>query len=240
MKHRFTQMSIGKDVSARHPRLRRNLRFINSSFFLRVLQSGSEQAGRRPRVKRIGRMMRSGNGEVGMAMRRRVLVESEHEGGSRKAERAKGRKKAGAGGVFARRVLGVSLGFALWFAAGCGGDGIARHQVSGKVTYLGQEVQDGALVFEPDASVGQIAPTSFAQIRGGTYQTKRDDSPTTGKYKVRVMGYDKSKMRTAAGPGDIIEMPELFPEFALDIEVPVPGGRLDIDVPDSRSRGKRK
>ena len=96
-------------------------------------------------------------------------------------------------------------------------------------------------MFEPDASVGKIAPTCFARIENGSYQTARAESPTTGKYKVRVMGYDKSKMKKDAAVGEIIELPELFPEYALEAEIPVPGGRLDIEVPaGSRSRGKGK
>ena len=59
--------------------------------------------------------------------------------------------------------------------------------------------------------------------QNGAYQTAPTESPTTGKYKVRVMGYDKSKMRTDAAPGEIIEMPELFPEYAFDAEIPPPG-----------------
>jgi hypothetical protein len=125
----------------------------------------------------------------------------------------------------------LSLGVAF---AGCGGDGIDRHQVSGTVTYQGQQVQDGAIVFEPDASVGKIAPTSFARIEGGRFQTDREQSPTSGKYKVRVMGYDKSKMKKDAAPGEIIDMPELFPEYTLQTEIPPPGGKLDITVPTKR------
>ena len=121
-------------------------------------------------------------------------------------------------------VLGSSL-------AGCGGDGITRHQVSGQVTYLGQEVEDGAVVFEPDASVGKLAPTSFARIEKGRYQTDPAESPTTGKYKVRVMGYDKSKMKQNPAPGEIIEKPELFPEFTLSADIPVTDGKLNIEVP---------
>lgn len=138
------------------------------------------------------------------------------------------------------RALGVLFTCLLTAATGCGGDGIVRHQVSGKVTFQGQAVQTGAVVFEPDASVGQIAPTTFARIADGAYETEHAESPTTGKYKVRVMGYDKSKMRTDAAPGEIIDLPELFPEFALEVEIPVPSGRLDVDVPDNRSRAKGK
>jgi hypothetical protein len=52
------------------------------------------------------------------------------------------------------------------------------------------------------------------------------------------MGYDKSKMRTDAAPGEIIDLPELFPEYSVEVDIPVPNGRLDIEVPTaSRSRG---
>jgi len=114
---------------------------------------------------------------------------------------------------------------------GCGGDGITRHQVSGKVTYQGKDVEDGAVVFEPDASVGKLAPTSFARIENGRYQTNPAESPTTGKYKLRVMGYDKTKMKQNPAPGEIIDKPELFPEYTLSAEIPVPAGKLDIEVP---------
>jgi hypothetical protein len=136
---------------------------------------------------------------------------------------------------YARRCRFFVLGL-LVVVGGCGGDGIKRHQVSGSVKYEGQAVQDGALVFEPDASIGMVAPTCFARIEGGKFQTALSESPTTGKYKVRVMGYDKSKMRTDAAPGEIIEMPELFPEFDLQVDIPPPDGRLDIEVPAKKDR----
>jgi hypothetical protein len=124
--------------------------------------------------------------------------------------------------------------FVLLAAAGCGGDGIDRHQVSGTVTYQGKQVQDGRIMFEPDASIGKIAPTGFAQIEGGRFQTTQTESPTTGKYKVRVFGYDKSKMKKDYAPGEILDMPELFPEYTLEAEIPPPGGKLDIEVPARR------
>lgn len=114
---------------------------------------------------------------------------------------------------------------------GCGGDGIKRHQVTGKVTFQGQPVEYGTIFFEPEASVGLIAPTSSARIEHGEYQTAKADSPTTGAYKVRVMGFDQSKMKKNTPPEEIIETPELFPAYTLSVEIPPPQDRLDIDVP---------
>jgi hypothetical protein len=130
-------------------------------------------------------------------------------------------------------------GFGLLVAAGgCGGDGITRHEVRGTVSYQGKAVQDGAMVFEPDASIGMVAPTCFVRIENGQYRTAPSESPTTGTYKVRVMGYDNSKMRTDVAPGEIVELPELFPEYELRVEIPPTDGKLDIEVPEKKDRQK--
>jgi hypothetical protein len=115
--------------------------------------------------------------------------------------------------------------------AGCEGDGLERHQVSGTVSYQGRPVEYGTIVFEPEASAGQIAPTSFARIESGKYQTERAESPTTGRYNVRVMGFDKAKMKQNTPPEEIIELPELFPAYSVSVEIPPPDDRLDIEVP---------
>ena len=78
-----------------------------------------------------------------------------------------------------------------------------------------------------------IAPTGFARIENGAFQTDQSESPTTGAYKVRVLGFDKSKMKANPAPGEIIDTPELFPEHVLQVEIPPPGGRLDIEVPSA-------
>jgi hypothetical protein len=121
------------------------------------------------------------------------------------------------------------------FLSGCGGEGFPRHQISGKVTYQGQPVEYGAIVFEPEASIGKIAPTGQARIENGAFKTDSTESPTTGAYKVRVTGFDKSKMKANPAPGEIIDTPELFPEHVLQVEIPPPGGRLDIEVPSASS-----
>jgi hypothetical protein len=126
--------------------------------------------------------------------------------------------------------------------AGCGGDGLSRSPVGGKVTYLGQPVASGAIVFEPTESVGMVAPTGSARIEDGQFQTAPDQSPIKGTYRVRVMGYDKAKLdkiKEKSAPGEAIEIPELFPEYRTEVEIPVPAGKLDIEVPERSRPGKR-
>jgi hypothetical protein len=102
--------------------------------------------------------------------------------------------------------------------------------VTGKVTYQGQPVEYGAIVFEPEDSIGKIAPTCNARIENGAFRTELAESPTTGAYKVRVWGYDKSKMKTNTTAEEIVETPELFPEYNLRVDIPPPSGKLDIEV----------
>jgi hypothetical protein len=105
------------------------------------------------------------------------------------------------------RALHLPYLLVLLLLPGCG-EGFPRHRLSGKVTYQGKPVEYGTIVFEPEESIGKIAPTGFARIEN-----------------------DKSKMKLDAGPNEIIDTPELFPEHILRVEIPPPDGKLDIEVP---------
>lgn len=124
--------------------------------------------------------------------------------------------------------------------AGCGGDGLERYPISGTVTFKGQKVEYGTIVFEPEASVGTIAPSGYARIENGLYKTSQEESPIKGDYRVRVMGFDKSKMKKDAAPGEIIATPELFPAFETKVTVPPPDGNFDVEVPARSSKGGKR
>jgi hypothetical protein len=118
-------------------------------------------------------------------------------------------------------------------AVGCfGGDELERHQVSGTVTFQGTPVENGAIVFEPDISVGPLAPTTYARIERGEYETVLEDSPTRGAYQVRVTGVDEKKRHVIDG---VSVAPPIFREHILDVQIPPPDGRLDIVIPDERA-----
>jgi hypothetical protein len=127
---------------------------------------------------------------------------------------------------------------AAWLA-GCGGETRERHPIAGTVTYQGKPVEMGSIRFEAEASVGDFAPACYASIKDGKYQTQPEDSPTTGKYRVLVMGIDVSRIRKDGPPGTPWDMPALFPPHTTAIDVPAPGGKFDIEVPAAASRAKR-
>lgn len=85
-------------------------------------------------------------------------------------------------------VLAV-LGLGVW--VGCGGsDGPTRYRYSGKVTFNGQPVPAGEIIFEPDGRAGNKGPQGFAQISNGRYDTGRDKGSVGGPQIVRLRGYD--------------------------------------------------
>jgi hypothetical protein len=135
---------------------------------------------------------------------------------------------------------GLCLAMGILIFAGCRrGDGLKRHRVAGTVTFKGQPVEFGAIFFEPTVSVGKIAPTVYLPIRGGKYDTGTE-GPIAGNYVVKVGGMDQSKQQKDSD--GITHTPSLFPDYKIDVEIPPPGGRLDIEVPTASSdaRGNRR
>jgi len=132
-----------------------------------------------------------------------------------------------------RRIWRCRLwGLASVVALGCA-QGPPRHIISGAVTYAGKPLSAGAITFEPTESVGKIAPTGTTRIENGKYQTPLDQSPTTGRYKVRVVGHD-SKMLAELEKNprkEFVGTLDLFPPYEQTVDIPPPGGKLDIDVP---------
>jgi hypothetical protein len=128
--------------------------------------------------------------------------------------------------------------------SGCGGDEpFTRHRITGTVTYQGQPVERGMIFIEPaDSSVGvsNQAPYGFLHIKGGKFESSTEDSPTSGTYRLKVMGLDASQMpERGVVEGDV---PTLFPTYELLVEMPPPNNHLDIEVPDEppvSSRGRR-
>ena len=73
--------------------------------------------------------------------------------------------------------------------AGCGsGSKRDRIEVNGAVSYAGQPVEKGEIVFEP---VAPGIPMAIGEIREGKYRLDAKDGPGAGSYIVRIKGYRK-------------------------------------------------
>jgi hypothetical protein len=98
----------------------------------------------------------------------------------------------------AARMLGVGplLLALLVFATGCQRP-VGLHPVSGKVSYKGAALNNGVVVFTPDASRGESGPIALGNIReDGTFALSTGDAPgaTAGWYRVTVAAFAKSSV----------------------------------------------
>ncbi len=108
----------------------------------------------------------------------------------------------------------IAFGFILIAMMGCGP---AKISISGKVSYDGIEVNEGAISFEsPDGK----SPSVGGMIQKGFYKIENVDVSSGGKKIVRINAVTKTGKKIPAGPpfppGDmvdeIIKMPARFNE----------------------------
>jgi len=80
----------------------------------------------------------------------------------------------------------------LFLLSGCHAqtDGPERFDLAGKVTYRGEPVPSGSIMFEPDFEKGNSGPGSYAIIQNGTYRTEPDKGVVGGPYLARIQGFD--------------------------------------------------
>lgn len=111
---------------------------------------------------------------------------------------------------------------------GCGGGRDARqYHVSGTVTYDGQPVPAGAVVFEPDTAQGNAGPPGFAPIRQGRFDTRSGKGVVGGPHVVKISGSDGQ-------PDDLGLFPSgtpLFPEYVHRVDLPQESSTHEFDVP---------
>jgi hypothetical protein len=110
--------------------------------------------------------------------------------------------------------------------AGCGEQ--PTYPVSGKVTYKGQPVPAGSVVFSP--APGSSGTGAVAEIRDGSYVTAPDSGVSGGPYLVVVRGHDGKP--APGGDGGIEPRGKpLFLPHERTVDLPAGGHVLDIEVP---------
>ncbi len=132
-------------------------------------------------------------------------------------------------------LLSLALGVAMVGVWGCGGPtGPPRYEVSGTVTYAGEPVPAGEVVFEPDPSKGNSGPQCRATINNGEYCTPSSSGSVPGAVIVRVLGYDGK-----ANPESQMGM-QLFPVYETTMELPAEAtAGQNIDIPASHGKKRR-
>jgi hypothetical protein len=88
--------------------------------------------------------------------------------------------------------------------------------VSGTVTFDGQPVPFGRIVFTPDREAGNSGPQGFAEIRNGAYDTASGKGTVGGPQVVQITGFGADP---ATGDEEN-PVPALFPEFETKCDLP--------------------
>lgn len=116
---------------------------------------------------------------------------------------------------------------------GCRRSGPERFRASGAVTFAGQPVSLGRIVFEPDASRGNSGPQGFAPIENGRYDTSAPHCKGSvgGPMVVRIDGMEVTGGEDVAASGRL-----LFPTHEQRIELPKSDTTRDFDVPKAGTR----
>lgn len=111
----------------------------------------------------------------------------------------------------------------------------SRHDVSGKVTFKGQPVPRGQVIFSPDLAKGNDGPQGYAEIEDGFYDTSKGDKGSpAGPVVVRIEGFD----------GQVTEDrpygKALFVDYRVNLDLPRESSQKDFDVPASAAESLKK
>jgi len=121
--------------------------------------------------------------------------------------------------------LVLALG-AMLISAGCGSSGPPRYHVSGKVTYGGQPVAAGSVMFVPDTAQGNTGPAVSVAIKSGQYDSNLEGvGHVGGPHVVKINGLD-GNTSPEFPPGML-----LFPDFELKLDLPKEDSQKDLEVP---------
>ena len=108
--------------------------------------------------------------------------------------------------------------------AGCGGDELQRQIVYGRVTYNGQKVTGGDILFVPIGATK--GPTTGAKINDGEFRADHRGGVPLGTHQIRVRGFLNELPPTPQGGPDNIVYPTVPEEFytASTIEISLDPG----------------
>jgi hypothetical protein len=121
-------------------------------------------------------------------------------------------------------VMSVLLSL-LAVSLGCGSGKAQRFDLNGKITYRGQPVPGGRLLFEPDAEAGNSGSGSVAEIANGQYRTRSNKGTVGGPHVVTIFG---TNGKTATETYDN----SLFSPYQKKVDLPREDATLDFEVPN--------
>ncbi|HVK19579.1 MAG TPA: hypothetical protein VM533_21775 [Fimbriiglobus sp.] len=141
-----------------------------------------------------------------------------------------------------RRLRYLAVAVVIVGYVGCGGDGLKRVPVTGKLTAKGVPIDNATVSFIPlDATLGEggIGTTDSMGVYVLTGSRRGDVGVVPGQYKVRVSRFmDKDgtilkEFKQADNPHamETVPAPYSTPDSKMVVTVPEAGGTLDVELP---------
>ncbi|WP_425398958.1 hypothetical protein [Aeoliella sp.] len=130
-----------------------------------------------------------------------------------------------------RRLLLLAACMVMSASIGCGKrDGPQRFSRQGAITFNGQSVGKGEIIFSPDRSKGASGPGATVTFEDGTYRTRKGKGTLSGPHLVEISGYDGN---SAAKDPNREPHPwgnTLFENYRVEIEFPAENSTHDFNV----------
>lgn len=110
-------------------------------------------------------------------------------------------------------------------ALGCSSD--QRFHLEGDITYQGQPIPAGEIIFTPDTSKGNRGPGNLARIKDGHYETAPGKGHVGGPYVLTINAFDgHSDPKNMLPDGQ-----SLFSNRQLTVDLPKKSGEMNFDIP---------
>ncbi|QDV66641.1 hypothetical protein Poly24_03280 [Rosistilla carotiformis] len=114
--------------------------------------------------------------------------------------------------------------------------GPGKYSVTGNVTFQGQPLPEGEIIFAPDTTSGNKGPASVAYVKDGKFATQPGMGLVGGAYNLEVTGFQtKAEMDQDGEP--IVE--PLFDTFVTKHEFEHQDSTYDFAVEPSEKKKKR-
>ncbi|HWL09281.1 MAG TPA: hypothetical protein VNQ76_12815 [Planctomicrobium sp.] len=137
-----------------------------------------------------------------------------------------------------RQQCWIALGIVLAGVSGCGkSDPFDRASLTGTVTFDGELVPYGEILFTPDTAKGNSGPSVVAPIRSdGTYQTQSTRGAIAGPAVAKIVAYE-SHPDTVSGGGSPKVIVDNYP---VEVEIPQSSGTIDFHLTKDQIRSKKR
>ncbi|WP_029629782.1 hypothetical protein [Zavarzinella formosa] len=117
------------------------------------------------------------------------------------------------------------------------GCGQTDQTLAGDVSFDGQPIDDGVVLFVPTDGGGNNRQKVGGQIANGKYSIESGRGLASGKYRVEVTWMKKTGRKSSTGDGSQLQedktqvLPAKFnSQSTLTAEIPAPGNKLDFQL----------